>query len=125
MDQPRKLQNLLRRKTRGLLCLFQCEILHELLEFPVPLGVGRDVILIHPALFDEHVCQGVEQAEIALPAHRIPIIRVHGGLGLPGVDDNDLFVGVRVQLHPPPENGVGHHRVGSHEHDGVGQLQVL
>ncbi len=97
-------------------------VAHELLEaleaLGVPEGFGIDA-----AIADDAVGEGVEQSEIALGLQRDVAGGGLGGLGGPGID-NDDFRAAFVAHDPLPEDRVGDAKVGPDEDDDVAFFKI-
>ena len=125
MDQFHQFQDLLLTQAGTFHAPLQGVGLHKLLEVLKLLSMLLNERVVQIVLLDELVCHGVEQQQVTLPLQAVPVVGVHGSFGLSGVDDDDLMTGNLVLQHSAPENGVGNHRVGADENNGVGEFQIL
>ena len=73
------------------------------------LGVRRDEVVIHGAALDQEPADGVHQRDVAAGGDGDVERGVLGGVRPPGIDDDQLDAGVRLQVGLDPVEG---HREG-------------
>lgn len=87
-------------------------------EVLVIVGVGVDVLLVDPAIFDEDVCDAVEEGEVRFRHDGIVLGGSYGGLCGSGVYNDDFWFEF-IFLNSLPHDGVGDAEVGADENDDV------
>jgi hypothetical protein len=83
-----------------------------------------DIFAINPPARDQDVRQSVKQGEIGLRFDGVVLARGHSGLGLTGIDHDDLWV-ILVLANALPHDRMRDAEVRANENECVGFLEIL